>query len=92
MREINLGFDFVAFGAGRTRGLALGLRFAGLAEVGPHLFRFMVFDRTGVSLFFSNADLAKHIEDGLAFDFQFSGQIVDSNLAHPPFCPPGLCR
>jgi hypothetical protein len=92
MREINLGFDFVGFGAGRTRSPALGLRFAGLAEMGPHFFRFMVFDRTGVSLLFSHANLAKHIEDGLAFDFQFSGQIVNSNLAHPPFCPPGLCR
>jgi len=26
----------------------------------------------------------------LAFDFQLSGQIVNSNLTHPPLCPSGL--
>jgi len=44
----------------------------------------MVLNRTGVSLLLGNAHLNEHIEDGFALDFQFSGQIVDSNLAHPP--------
>jgi hypothetical protein len=36
-------------------------------------------------LLFSNADQRQYIENRLAFDFQLPGQIVDSNLAHPPF-------
>jgi len=32
-----------------------------------------------------DADYWKHIEYGFAFNFQLPGQIVDSNLAHPPF-------
>jgi hypothetical protein len=37
---------------------------------------------------FRDPNLWEHVKNGFALDFQFSGQIVDSNLAHPPFVPP----
>jgi len=81
VRQVDLGLDFVSFSAGCTRGLCRGCLGP---EVSPHLLRFMFFQRTGVRFLLGNSDLCKHIENGLALDFQFSGQIVDSNLAHPP--------
>ena len=41
---------------------------------------------------FCDSDLWKYIENCLALDFQFSSQIVDSNLGHPPFISSGLSR
>jgi glyoxylase-like metal-dependent hydrolase (beta-lactamase superfamily II) len=41
-----------------------------------------------MALLLGDSDFGKHIENGLTFDFQLSCQIVDSNLAHPPFRPP----
>lgn len=32
-----------------------------------------------------DANFRQHIEDGLAFNFQLPGEIVDSNFAHPCF-------
>jgi len=56
-----------------------------------HLLRFVLFNGAGVCLLFGYPDDRKHIEDRLALDFQLSGQVVNSNLAHPPFplpdCP-----
>jgi len=45
----------------------------------------MLFNGTGMRLLLGYAYQRQHVENRLAFDFQFSGQIVDSNLAHPPF-------
>jgi urocanate hydratase len=54
----------------------------------PHLLRLVFFQRTGVRLLFGDSNFRQNIEDGLAFDFQFPGQVVDSNLTHPPLlCP-----
>jgi hypothetical protein len=36
-------------------------------------------------LLFRNADQRQYIENCFTFDFQLPSQIVDSNLAHPPF-------
>jgi hypothetical protein len=36
-------------------------------------------------LLFRNADERQYIENRFTFDFQLPSQIVDSNLAHPPF-------
>jgi hypothetical protein len=88
MREVDLGFDLIAFGAAGARSLAGGLRFTGLVEMSPHLVGFVVLERTGMSLLLRDTEISEHIQDCLALDFQFSGQIVDSNLAHPPFLPP----
>jgi len=56
------------------------------------LFRFVLFERTGMRLLLCNSDLWKYIENCFALDFQFSSQIVDSNLAHPPSISSGLSR
>ena len=62
------------------------------AEVRPDLVRFMVFKGTGVGLLLGDANHWKRVEDCPALDFQLSSQIVDSNLAHPPFLTSGLSR
>ena len=54
------------------------------AEMGADFFGLMFFQRTGMGLFFGDPDFLQYIEDRLAFDFQLSSQIIDSNLAHPP--------
>jgi len=38
-----------------------------------------------MGLLLGDADFRQYIENGLALDFQFSGEIVDSNFAHPCF-------
>jgi hypothetical protein len=88
MREVYLGLDFIAVGSSRPGGPAGTLGRAGSAEAGTHFIRFMVFERTGMAFLLGDSDFRKYIENGLAFDFQLSCQIVDSNLAHPPFRPP----
>jgi hypothetical protein len=49
----------------------------------PNLNGFVIFNGTGMGLLLGDPDFSKHVEDRLALDFQFPGQIVDSNLAHP---------
>jgi hypothetical protein len=53
--------------------------------MGPHFRGFVFFNGTGMGLLLGDADCRQSIENDLAFDFQLSGQIVDSNLTHPPF-------
>jgi hypothetical protein len=53
--------------------------------MGPHLLRFMVFDGAGMRLLLGHPDLRQRVQNGLAFDFQFSREIVYSNLTHPTF-------
>jgi hypothetical protein len=36
-------------------------------------FGLVLFERAGMRLLLSDADFGQHIEDGFAFDFQFSG-------------------
>jgi len=45
---------------------------------------FIVFERTGMGFFLSNPDYGQRIQDRFALDFQLSGQVVNSNLTHPP--------
>ena len=91
VRQVDLGFDFF-FAAQRAGWLGpVSRRFGQAAEVGPHLFRFMLFERTGMGLLLGHSDERQHVENGLALDFQFSGEIVDSNLAHPAFLVPRVC-
>lgn len=81
--EVDLRLDPIALATGSglgTRPVTLAL----LAEMGAHFFRFVAFERTGMSLLGGNAGRAQGIQDRLALNFQFSCQIVDSNLAHPP--------
>src|SRR6266852_9096943 len=88
MGKIDLGLDFIGVGAAKPRGAAGTLCLAGGAELRAHFFRFMVFERTGMALLLGDSNLGKYIENRFAFDFQLPCQIVDSNLAHPPFRPP----
>ena len=55
-------------------------------EMPAHPLRFIQFERTGVSLLLSDTNLRQDVKDRLALDFQFSRQIVNSNLTHPPTC------
>jgi hypothetical protein len=41
--------------------------------------------------FLGDSDFLKYVENSFAFNFQLSRQIVDSNLAHPPFRPLHRC-
>jgi hypothetical protein len=85
MGKIDLGLDFVALGAAGTRRLRRARRFTRTcAEMRPHFDGFVIFNGTGMGLLFGDPDFKQHVENRLALDFQFSGQIVDSNLAHPP--------
>jgi hypothetical protein len=88
MGEVDLGLDFIGVGASRPGGSAGGLRCAAGAEAGTDFVRFMVFERTGMALLLSDSNFRKYIENRFTFDFQLPCQIVDSNLAHPPFRPP----
>jgi hypothetical protein len=87
VREINLGLDFVGFATG-TRPGGRGLSFGGGAEMSANLFRFVLLDRTRVRLLLCDSDCDQDIKNRLALDFQLPGQIVDSNLTHPPFLGP----
>jgi len=53
----------------------------------PHQFCFVLFQRTGVRLLLGNAHRGQRVKNFSAFDFQLTGQIVDSNLTHPPSFP-----
>jgi hypothetical protein len=90
VRQIDLGFDFL-FAAQWARGLSSrSLRFGGAADVGSHFFRFMLLERTGMGLLLGHPNVRKRVENSFAFDFQFPGEIVDSNLTHPAFLFPAL--
>ncbi len=93
VRQVYLGPDFVF----RVRGLgALGLATLHSLllrlEMGAHLFRLIRFQRTRVRFLLGNPDGRKYVQDRFALDFQLPGQIVDSNLAHPPSSSSALSR
>jgi hypothetical protein len=82
--QVDLGLDLVAFRARWTGSLRGRLRVTASLEVGAYLDRLMLFDGTGMRLLLGDPHQRQDIEDRFALDFQFSGQIVDSNLTHPP--------
>jgi len=84
VRQVDLGLDFVGLGARCAGGLRRTLRFGSSAKMRAHLLRFMILNGTGVGFLFGDAHHRQYIENRLAFDFQLPGQIVNSNLAHPP--------
>jgi hypothetical protein len=85
MGQIDLGLDLVGFSARSTRGSGRALGFCCCMEMRPHLLGFMLLDRAGMRLLLGYPDNGQHIENGFTFDFQLPGQIVNSNLTHPPF-------
>jgi hypothetical protein len=90
--EIDFGLNLVTINAGGARVLRGGLGFAGAAQVSAHFRRLVLFHRAGVRLLLSDAYFRKCVENRFAFDFQLPGQVVNSNLAHPPFLSSGLSR
>ncbi len=52
------------------------------AENVAQLLRHIVVDGTRVSLLFGNAQLRKFVQQFVSFDFQLSGQHVNTNLVH----------
>jgi hypothetical protein len=73
----------------RRRGGAVGRRLFGplrgsgaAAEKVAQLLRYIIIDRTRVSLLFSNAQLRKFVQQFVSFDFQLPGQHVNTNLVH----------
>ena len=92
MRQINLGLDFF-FAARRARGSRRGtLGFSRATDIGPHFFCFVLLQRTGMRLFLGHSDVRQRIENRFTLDFQFPGEIVDSNLTHPAFLSPRCAR
>jgi hypothetical protein len=92
VRQVNLGLDFFFAAQGAASFRRVRLRFGQAAEMGPYLFRFVLFERTGMRLLLGHSDERQHVENGLALDLQLSGEIVDSNLAHPAFLVPRIVR
>jgi hypothetical protein len=92
IRKIDLGLNLARIHTARPRRLRCRLRFIGATQVGAHFFGLMFFHGTRVRLLFRDADRRKCVENRFAFDFQLPGQIVNSNLAHPPFLFSGLPR
>jgi hypothetical protein len=92
IREVDLGLYLIAIDAAGTRLLRRSLRFTRGAKVCAQLLRFVFFHGTGVRLLLRDAYFRKCVENRFAFNFQLPGQIVDSNLAHPPFLSSGLSR
>jgi hypothetical protein len=89
--EVDLGLDFVSFACGTRRpgwsSLSSG------AEMRPHFICFVVFKRTGMGFLFGDTNFRQDVKNRLALDLQFSRQIVNSNLTHPPFLlPPPLLK
>jgi hypothetical protein len=87
MREVDLGLDLF-FAASSTGGFRRTRRRVGsAAEMFAHQVRFVIFQGTGVRLLLRHAHRGQHVKNFLALDFQLTGQIVDSNLTHPPSFP-----
>jgi hypothetical protein len=82
VRQIDLGLDGIRFRAGRRgfRGSMLSVT----TKMTAHALRFIKLKRTRVGLLLRDAHFGKDVKNLLALDFQFPGQIVDSNLTHPP--------
>jgi hypothetical protein len=82
MRKINLGRN--ALGRARLSGGTLAACPSSALEVQADLLRFVLFQRTGVGLAASQAELRQYVKNLSALDFHLACEIVDSNLTHPP--------
>jgi hypothetical protein len=69
IRQVNLGLDSVVAMDG-ARSLPRTRRSLGAAaEMLPHQFRFVIFQRTGVRFFLRNTHRGQHVKNFLALDF-----------------------
>jgi hypothetical protein len=62
--------------SGLSSGVGLRLSVNGAANFLRNVHR----DRTGVSLLLRDAEAGEKVNNGLRFDFEFAGQLVNSNL------------
>jgi hypothetical protein len=86
--EVDLGLDlFFAVNRARSSPRRTRRRFGAAAEMLPHQVRFVIFQRAGVRFLLRDAHRGQHVKNFPALDFQLTGQIVDSNLTHPPSFP-----
>jgi hypothetical protein len=83
VREVKLRLQLI-FASGTTRSRPRRPISTTLLEMRLHLLRFFYADGTGVCFLFGDTDLGENVQDGLTLDFQFSRQVIDSNLIHPP--------
>jgi hypothetical protein len=80
-----LRFGKIELGLGRG-GLDLGRGAGAIAiEVGAHAHGLIFLDRRGVRLA-RDANGLERVQNGTAFYFEFTCQIVDSYFAHPSLC------
>jgi hypothetical protein len=92
MGQVNFGLDAIRFGATLARRSRRTWTLSGRAEVRSNFVGFVVFQRTGMRLLLCDANFRQHIENGFAFYFQLPGQVVNSNLTHPPLFSSGVSR
>jgi hypothetical protein len=91
--EINFGLDLIGGRlGGTTRFRRCRGAVAAATQIPAHLLGFMLFQRTRVGFLLGDAHQWQGIENSFAFYFQLSGQIVNSNLTHPPVCSSELSR
>jgi hypothetical protein len=87
MRKVDLGLNAFVAVRGTRSSRRTRRRVEAAPEMSPHQFRFVIFQRTGVRFFLRDAHRGQRIKNFPALDFQLTGQIVDSNLTHPPSFP-----
>ena len=92
VRQVDLGLDPVGINTVGARGLCCTVGLAGSPEMCTDLLGFVVLKRTGMRLLLRDSGFNQHVENRFAFNFQLPGQVVDSNLTHPPLCSSGLSR
>jgi hypothetical protein len=91
VRQVELGTDSFRLTCSLASISRSCLRLFLPLEVGAHFDRFIRFNRARVGFLFGDPERWKDFEDFLALDFQFPGQIVDSNLLlHPSFVSPNF--
>ena len=85
VRKVDLSlYYFFALRANRSGSLGRSRRFPTGTKMSPYLRCLVLLQRTGMRLLLGDPQLRKDVGNRLAFDFQLSRQIVDSNLTHPP--------
>jgi hypothetical protein len=67
----------------------LNFRVGQSAKMLAHLYRCGYFNRAGVRFFLSDAGFRQVVDDCLCLDFEFTGQLIDTDLIRISHCPPG---
>ena len=82
-RRLSLRLDRFRLGDryGR-RSLGLDCRFFGALDALPDQFRNRIVNGAGVSLLLGNAEIRQHVHDDVRRNFEFPGQLVDTDFAH----------